>query len=363
MKNLFKMQFYNQLFLVITTCLFLTFTVSQSKKVKRSLRWVTSDHALRYLTTEMSTMEDFKSSILKPMLIERVSGTEGNLKVQRHITSFLRNLGWSVEEDKFKDSTPYGDKEFTNIIATFDSTKPRKVILACHFDSKYFEKGKFVAATDSAVPCAVLLETARQLDCLLKKGSKEKSSVSDVTLQLIFFDGEEAFKEWRSTDSLYGARHLAEKWGGEKLGNNPEETKLKAIREFILLDLIGTTDTQFMQQFTTTSELYKNLVKTENHLRQNGYLTNEHPQKIFTDREGFGGIEDDHKPFLERGVDILHLISTPFPSVWHKMEDDFAHLDFNLIDDFSRIFRVFISNLLHLIPEAPSCRKKTQTEL
>lgn len=31
-----------------------------------------------------------------------------------------------------------------------------------------------------------------------------------MTLQLVFFDGEEAFEEWTDTDSLYGSRHLAE---------------------------------------------------------------------------------------------------------------------------------------------------------
>lgn len=33
-----------------------------------------------------------------------------------------------------------------------------------------------------------------------------------MTLQFIFFDGEEAFKKWSRTDSLYGSRHLAAKW-------------------------------------------------------------------------------------------------------------------------------------------------------
>jgi len=33
-----------------------------------------------------------------------------------------------------------------------------------------------------------------------------------VSLQFLFLDGEEAFKEWTATDSIYGARHLAEKW-------------------------------------------------------------------------------------------------------------------------------------------------------
>jgi len=34
----------------------------------------------------------------------------------------------------------------------------------------------------------------------------------DVALELIFFDGEEAFVQWTATDSIYGARHLAKKW-------------------------------------------------------------------------------------------------------------------------------------------------------
>lgn len=36
-------------------------------------------------------------------------------------------------------------------------------------------------------------------------------------MQLIFFDGEEALVEWTSTDSLYGSRHLAEKWAKERV--------------------------------------------------------------------------------------------------------------------------------------------------
>lgn len=32
-----------------------------------------------------------------------------------------------------------------------------------------------------------------------------------------------------------------------------------------------------------------------------------------------GGIDDDHRPFLKRGVSVLHVISTPFPHVWHKL--------------------------------------------
>ena len=37
-------------------------------------------------------------------------------------------------------------------------------------------------------------------------GEEDDDDVADTTLQLIFFDGEEAFVRWTDTDSIYGAR-------------------------------------------------------------------------------------------------------------------------------------------------------------
>ena len=56
-------------------------------------------------------------------------------------------------------------------------------------------------------------DLAEALDPLLNKrkerleaGDEEDEEVAETTLQLIFFDGEEAFKDWTDTDSIYGAR-------------------------------------------------------------------------------------------------------------------------------------------------------------
>jgi glutaminyl-peptide cyclotransferase len=72
---------------------------------------------------------------------------------------------------------------------------------------------QFVGATDSAAPCAMMLDLAEALTPLLdaRKAKAEKElddddEVSDTTLQLVFFDGEEAFITWTATDSTYGAR-------------------------------------------------------------------------------------------------------------------------------------------------------------
>lgn len=59
----------------------------------------------------------------------------------------------------------------------------------------------------------MLLDLAQTLDPLFDKrkeraedGSEEDDDVSETTLQLVFFDGEEAFVDWTDTDSIYGAR-------------------------------------------------------------------------------------------------------------------------------------------------------------
>ncbi len=57
--------------------------------------------------------------------------------------------------------------EFTNIIATLDPTATRRLVLACHYDSAKLPD--FIGATDSAVPCAILLDLAVSLNRQLAK--------------------------------------------------------------------------------------------------------------------------------------------------------------------------------------------------
>jgi heme-degrading monooxygenase HmoA len=40
---------------------------------------------------------------------------------------------------------------------------------------------------------------------ILRDGFDEEEA-AQTTLQLVFFDGEEAFKDWTDSDSIYGAR-------------------------------------------------------------------------------------------------------------------------------------------------------------
>ena len=67
-----------------------------------------------------------------------------------------------------------------------------------------------------------------------------KRSDSELTLQFLFLDGEEAFIDWNDKDSIYGAKHLAKKWHDEPYQyRNVAGNSLERIDIFVLLDLLG----------------------------------------------------------------------------------------------------------------------------
>ncbi len=88
----------------------------------------------------------------------------------------MGSLSWTVEEDQFTTDTVLGAKSFTNVIATLDPAAPRKLVLACHYDSKYMPNFVFVAATDSAVPCAMMLDVARLMNDMLQNNRSAEVS-------------------------------------------------------------------------------------------------------------------------------------------------------------------------------------------
>lgn len=57
----------------------------------------------------------------------------------------------------------------------------------------------------------------------------------DLSLMLLFFDGEEAFQNWGPNDSIYGAKHLATKWDREKRAHTSISELEKIVSHFIIL--------------------------------------------------------------------------------------------------------------------------------
>jgi glutaminyl-peptide cyclotransferase len=65
-------------------------------------------------------------------------------------------------------------------------------------------------------------------------------------------------------------------------------------------------------------------------------------------------VDDDHEPFMHRGVPILHIIPTPFPSVWHKITDDGEHLDLPTVRDWAKITTAFAMEFLDMMKVEPA---------
>ena len=58
--------------------------------------------------------------------------------------------------------------------------------------------------------------------------------------------------------------------------------------------------------------------------------------------------EYDDNFFFTSGVPILHLIVTPFPSVWHKAGDNANAIDWDDTEDLNKILRVFVAEYLQV---------------
>lgn len=279
---------------------------------------------------------------------------------------------WKVELDTFEDDTPMGRKRFTNIVATWSPYKVRvgrgsaasnrRIVLAAHYDSKLFADEHFIAATDSAVSCALLLDLVRTLDRELRPLSETpmKGVDEDLSLQLIFFDGEEAFVEWTATDSIYGARHLAAKWERMDAEGMDEFSSasngLQNIELFVLLDLLGAKPMphpEIPSYFSATSAAHLALQRLERRLismrlvRAGGQFR-KGSNYYFSPGAVKGYIQDDHLPFLQREVPVLHLIPPRFPQVWHKPGDNLDAVDWAQVEDYAAIFRVFVAQYLNL---------------
>ena len=52
--------------------------------------------------------------------------------------------------------------------------------------------------------------------------------------------------------------------------------------------------------------------------------------------------------FLRRGVEVLHMIPAPFPTVWHTMNDNGEHLDIDTTSDWAKIVTAFVGEWMDL---------------
>jgi Zn-dependent M28 family amino/carboxypeptidase len=219
----------------------------------------------------------------------RVAGSAGAERARAYIVSELRRFAIEPEVQQFEATTPRGRVRMANIIARLPGRRPDVIMLAGHYDTKLFNSFRFVGANDGGSSAALLIELARRL----AKAPRE------YTVWVVWFDGEEAFETWTSTDSLYGSRYLATEL--ERTGRLP--------RALVLMDMIGDRDLNIRRDTYSTPWLNDIVWASATRLGYAKHFLNE-PMPV----------EDDHAPFLKAGVAAALLIDFDYPP-WHTADD------------------------------------------
>jgi glutaminyl-peptide cyclotransferase len=225
----------------------------------------------------------------------RPPASEGIHRAQDYIKSQLQSFGCQVDEDDFHAQTPIGEVAMKNIIAKVPGEGQGIILLMTHYDTLSSVKD-FVGAEDSGSSTGLMLEMA-----LLLCAKKQPNAV-----WIAFLDGEEAFVNWnQDNDHTYGSRELAARMA--------VSGDLKRVKAVILADMIGQKNLVIQRDPNSTNWLTDVVWKTAARL---GY------QDIFVSHEN--AIEDDHQPFLSRGipaVDIIDLEGYTQPGYWHTTQD------------------------------------------
>jgi glutaminyl-peptide cyclotransferase len=228
----------------------------------------------------------------------RPPGSQALAECRRWMVRQMLQDGCQVDQDSFVASTPDGQIKMANIIAKIPGTRPGIIMIAGHYDTKLFQNFRFVGANDGGSSAALLMEMARVLGRRTHK----------YTYWLVFFDGEEAIREeMTSTDGTYGSRHLE-----SELAANGELSRIQAM---ILVDMIGDKDLDIRRDANSTRWLNNLVFKTADRL---GY------SRYFLKDQSWGGVGDDHIPFIQAGVsavDIIDFDYGPNEEYWHTAQD------------------------------------------
>lgn len=229
----------------------------------------------------------------------RPLGSANHKKVEEYIESHL--TGDQVEDDSFTADTNIGKFPVHNIIAKFPGKKEGIIIFASHYDTNYpLRNTSYIGANDGASSSALLLEIANQL-----RGKPNDG----YSIWLVWDDAEEAMKPDTEvdfmTDALYGITHLAEKWQADGT--------LKKVKAFLLADMIGDADLNIDRESNSAPWLQQVVYEAATRL---GYQSHFFARAL--------PMDDDHLPFVKRGVPSLDLIDFIYGYnnvFWHTPQD------------------------------------------
>ncbi len=224
----------------------------------------------------------------------RPPASDASKKARGYIRAQLEAEGWQVIEQPFAAQTPRGRVQFVNVIARRpNQPKNEKLFfVGSHYDTKTFDSIQFVGANDGGSSSGALIELGRVLNLHPELAKR---------IELIFFDGEEAYERFSKTDGLYGSRFFAEKARLAK--------RVQNYQGGIVWDMIGDRDLTITLPPDSPAHLAEGIFAAAEALKVRDHFT------YFNE-----DILDDHTPFNEVGIPTIDLIDFDYPP-WHTAGD------------------------------------------
>lgn len=240
----------------------------------------------------------------------RPVGSAGAEATAAYIRAELRQAGWNVEVQEFAHQGVL----IRNLIAK--QGEGPVVIIGAHYDTRLIadrdpdparRREAVPGANDGASGVAVLLELARSLD--VEKSGKE--------IWLAFFDGEDA-GQINGWDFSVGAKHMA-----DNLSVKPEAV--------IVVDMIGDADQQIFKERFSTPALTDRVWAVAERLGYDSFFLPSYKHAIM----------DDHRPFLDRGLDAIDIIDFDYPA-WHTTADTIDKVAPESLERVGRVVETFL---------------------
>ena len=232
----------------------------------------------------------------------RYSGRPGWSKQLDYVTEVLEGVGLEVRRDTWTDRKER--MTFSNLSATIPGKSDRRIVLACHHDTKCTtghddpeHNFHFVGANDGASGVALLLALAPVL----------KARANEATVDLVFFDGEESL-DWSWNDAaraLFGSKRYVKRHRDALLLGAEER-----IEAMVLLDMVGRKDLHIQEELYSTDLLRR--------ITWSAAVATGSRRQFFRRAEAAA---DDHKPFLDVGIPAVDLIDLNGNPDWHTPND------------------------------------------
>jgi len=246
----------------------------------------------------------------------RIPGTEGNNATARLIAAEMAHAGWDVTWDAFTAQREGQPVPAHNVLATKRGSGNGTLMVAAHYDSRpcadedaVNTSAPVLGANDGGSGVAVMLELAQLLG----------GRAMNHTLRFAFVDAEDM------GDSGHGCgQGTAWAQGAEHDARNLSAAQVGDIRALLLLDLVGDPGLRLPREGLSAQGANRPVLDRVWAL---GHALG-HAQ--FLDEAG-PSIDDDHVPYIRRGVPSVDVIdlrqgSNVFPPSHHTTWDDMDHV-------------------------------------